>query len=702
MAITEFGKQIADLTKKFLRRELEQEAFLKEERERVRAAILELSNSPRFRSYACFLLHCRKQAQHNNIAKDVLEELYRYLILDDGPAGKDERFEAYLHHQCQLFASRDALPWSCGIRVRNDIDENWYAPVLLEGIPMTTAPDFAERVFMTSPQLLRNVLLEIWRGDASVRNTTDGRLRRCEVFLVKLNEEVPANTFVWIKMGLDESGCGDHCEASANEIYAPMKICLFEARTRVCLWEKHWHLAFGTTTGGASGNPGQVAPWVGLEALMHQALTWLEKWEGSDDEEEAVVTWLYRAEQVMRKQDKFWLRHVLDVLLIELRKQPRQLHQALGDIDVDNLRAEGQADSSDWEILRLILSDYETRHAERHADDAESLVSRSDVVISLLRAVIADGDNADNAADEFAHVVRMMVSEDVEVQAGPVARRADLRRATQARVVLMRDTLELFVNHEPPMGSTEAREALSEWINSTTSASYLQDGQPKIALTELLRVLRRWPAIAGTALGRGFLRSIEAESHPLRLRQELDNLAREEDEPETNEAVQAIYWALHRIHLSRLRAGHASDGEWVFILMLFGVLRPNSEHVVLQLLAATARGTEPSPGQGQHEIPDNVIDPAIERDLLRGDWVKGMSRKIADILSRHRDVSASSERPPIQASQDIEGGRASVEPGRRRAGASGISEDRDGGVLGDPDPMILSLVPGERDWGTRQ
>lgn len=449
MAMTEFGMQIANLTKEFLRRELERDTFLKQERELVRATILELSHVPTFRSYVCFLLHCRKQAQYNSIARDVLKELYRYLTLNEGQekhGDKDERFEAYLRKRYQLFASQEALPWSCGIRVRNGADKNWYAPVLLQGIPVTTASDFAGRVFITPPRLLRHVRIEIWRGDASVETTTDRRLNFCDQFSVPLCEEVPADTFVWIKMELDESGCGNHCEVF-NKIYAPMKIRLFEARRGVLLGEKHWHLSFGATTKRASGSPGQVAPWAGLEALMHQALSWLEKWEGIEEEEEAVVTWLYRAEQVMRKQDELWLRHVLDVLLVELRRQPGLrtllISQTLSNIEDDNLRAEVQADSSYEEVLQVIFSDYEDRRDQRPADDADP-VRRSDLVISLLRAVMADEEIADEAAENFADIVKAMLSGGSGGGRGMV----QAISVTSQRDELLRDTFQRLVNIE--------------------------------------------------------------------------------------------------------------------------------------------------------------------------------------------------------------------------------------------------------------
>jgi hypothetical protein len=505
---------------------------------------------------------------------------------------------------------------------------------------------------MTSPRLLRNVLIEIWRGDASVRSTSDGRLKRCGSFLAELREEVPANTFVWIKMELDEFGCGDHCETSTNKIYAPMKIGLFEARKRICLWEGHWHLKLGATTGRASGSPGRVAPWVGLEALMNQALSWLDGWEGRGEEEEAVVTWLYRAEEVMRKQDELWLRHILDVLLVELRKQPEssalRLTQTLSDIEGNNLIAEGH----------------------------------SDVVVSLLRAIMADEENADDAATAFAHVVKMLVSGDVATQARWVVGISQgwvpTTSAGLARVVaLLRDHLEHLVTVEPSRFTIELRTDLLVWIRSASSV--VDHGQLGNTLAELFALLRRWPVTGAFLLGTGFLRSIESDSDRHRSQQKLDNLARERDDSGTSEAVQEMYRALHQLHLRRLRAGPVSDEERIFLYTLYGALWPNGEQVVIELLGAravvAAALVSDFTDVDQRLVPDSVNESSdIERHIFRHDWVDGKSREIAHLLSKHNDGS-----PPA-------------------ADLGHVPERQSNQLHREPDPMILSLVPGERDW----
>lgn len=693
MAVTEFGKQMGELTTKFLRGELERDAFLKQERERVRAAILELSHVPKLCSYVCFLLHCRKQARHDSTAKHVLVVLYRYLILDDGHegrAGKDERFEEFLRNQCHSVAMRDSLPWSCGVRVRNNMDEHWYAPVLLKGLPITNASEFAVRVFMTSPRLLRNVLLEFWRGDASVTSTTDGRLKRCGSFLAELREEVPANTQVSIKMELDESACGDHCKESTNKIYAPMKICLLEVRKGVCLWEAHWHLKFSGTTGLASGSSDPAAPWVGLDVLMKQALHWLKEWEGSKEEEEAVIIWLWRAEQVKRKQDELWLRHVLDVLLIELRKHPKRyavlLSRAHSDIKGDNTRVEAQDDSLS-EILRPIFSDYEERRAERPADYAES-VTELELIVALLQAMMADEEHVDGAAEKFAEIVAAMIPRDVT---RPKTGRSPFTRATarkldssgivmarqgqlRLRVELLLDTFDNFVKTEPERMSDGAREDIKRWIASATNN--LGRGQSERALMELFELLRRWPSTAAFVLARGFLRSIEASAHVRSSHQELlDNFAREEDESAADQATYFMYRALHEIYLSRRAAGIATDEEKVFLLLFIGALQPSGEQVVMQLLTAQNDDgffISDITDLDRSTIHENVIESGVEKHIFRHVWVEEKSHEISSLV-KERNYSPTVPEPRPDAQH---------------------SEQRV-----EPDGDILSLLPEERDRG---
>ena len=714
MALTEFGEQLTDLTKKFLRKELGRDEFLREERERVRTAILRLSNVPKFRSYVCFLLHCRKQAQDNSIARSALKELYRYLILDEGEqgrAGRDERFEKHLREQYLLFESRDALPWSCGIRVRNGTDECWYAPVLLKGLPITTAPGFSGRVFMTSPRLQRQVLLDIWFGDASVKNTTDRGLKRCKSFVVELSKEVPANSFVSVRMELDESGCGDPCPESTNKISAPMRICLSEVRTGDNIGAKHWHLAFGKPAGTASGSSGHAAPWVGLEALMNQALHWLQGCEGGSEEEKKVVNWLYRAEQVMRKQDELWLRHVLDVLLVELRNQSERntlwFSRALGDIVGHRHRVESQADSSHWEISQAILSDYEAWR-ERAADDDES-VKNSDVIASLLRAVTADGDNVDDAATEFAHVVQTMVLGGVAEQAGHVVGLFVRAVGTTSEgpsssaillksVTLLRDTFESFVRMESASISIEARRNFSAWIGSVTSN--LDHGRSVEALTRLFDLLRRWPVIGAFVLRRGFLHSLESDSGASGSQQEIGDLVREQDGPKTSvesriiEAFREMYPELREIHLRRLDAGYASDEERVFLSMLYGVLWSNEEQVAMALLAAGADGSIGEISGSRYSDQFTTLENVS--DIVRRAWVARISPEVEYLVRNQDNASAPSERPPT-ITQDAPTAAPSESAS---VSTTPMLSAEPGQQNRDFDEDLLSLVPGERDWNS--
>jgi len=442
---------------------------------------------------------------------------------------------------------------------------------------------------------------------------------------------------------------------------------------------------------------------------MNQALHWLQGCEGGSEEEKKVVNWLYRAEQVMRKQDELWLRHVLDVLLVELRNQSERntlwFSRALGDIVGHRHRVESQADSSHWEISQAILSDYEAWR-ERAADDDES-VKNSDVIASLLRAVTADGDNVDDAATEFAHVVQTMVLGGAAEQAGHVVGLFVRAVGTTSEgpsssaillksVTLLRDTFESFVRMESASISIEARRNFSAWIGSVTSN--LDHGRSVEALTRLFDLLRRWPVIGAFVLRRGFLHSLESDSGASGSQQEIGDLVREQDGPKTSvesriiEAFREMYPELREIHLRRLDAGYASDEERVFLSMLYGVLWSNEEQVAMALLAAGADGSIGEISGSRYSDQFTTLENVS--DIVRRAWVARISPEVEYLVRNQDNASAPSERPPTitqDAPTASESASVSTTP---MLSAEPGQQNR------DFDEDLLSLVPGERDWNS--
>lgn len=615
--IPRFSQKLAGLVRDLIWGTLERDDFVRRERVLVRSAILDLRTDPNLNAYTGLLLHCRQEAARDAAARDVLVRLYEHLVWGGSPGVLEE----YLRSQDRLFASRDALPWSCGIRVLRGEDEHGYAPILKAGAAVRPSSNDASRTFVTTSTLQLKALIHIYRGDATVSSIRNSDLQSCDYLAAaKFAHELAVGTRVWVKMGPDENGCGPGCEDQATSVYAPMSILLGREGIKEHDWKGHWHLDLGGTDDEIGGGPGpDPAPvWVTkMERIIDECFQFLMTLEGghAEEMEQVVINWLYNAERLMRARDESKLRHVLEKLIEGLRRNPASSALRLAgalrsavDPSTGGLQQpimdEKKSTERYKEVSRDVLEYYERWRAD-HAREAPPVeLGNHEILARLLQAVIAPPGNPLRIATEnvagFTFVAAM--TEPVRPVAAARATSAVVRVIDQGNVPdphlagvrqVARGLLALAVNNfvqsaGSDLFSTQQQRSLLRWIESTTGAS--EQDSVENALGQLLALLRTEIGLGTLLLAQGFLDVMEVEPLSLPTFDELmTRLRHGADISGTREAAEQMYRLLRQLYRDRHRSGELlREDAAVFLLALAALLWPENEELVVRLLTTAA------------------------------------------------------------------------------------------------------------------
>jgi hypothetical protein len=717
--MTDFGIRITQLTRRLVDGSFTTEDFLREEWRLTYKTILELQADRQLGPYSYFLLHCREEAQGDEAAKKVLRNFYKYLISGDWR----EELAGWLDDQYQMFAFRQALPWSCGIRVLDDDDEHGYAPIIYQGAPIAIGCD-VQRTFVTTASLQRKARLEVWRADATTLTISDlpqENLCYSDSTFGDFSVKVPIGGRVWVRLGLDEQGCKESCPIHSTSDYVSMKIllgrernlltpALRQARCPRCdgpaadhEWCGHWHLDFGEGWNEfpEPQGPEPQPPWVArLRALMDDCRRSLETLladdQGSHQQEQddatTLIKWLYLADVVTRMWDESRLEYLLQELIIGLRikkdqsaqRLARALHDAMSGQPDD--RRDSAGDQARERAHRLSAEEVLTAYDRWRitSGGTRDVAIRTDLMAQLLRAVTAQESVTRPAVERLVELLITIGPEEenqVLADAVAVATPSEPARAKQA-VAGFANTVKDLLQAENINLFPEQRAVLER--SAQVAGQALQLDQPEEVLEEFLEHLRKLIGMGTWVLVTAYLNSTglrlgsqpELEALVARLRLGDEKLA-------TRQAAEETYRRLQQLHTSRLR-DEAGLEEGTDILLIFhALLWPGHAAFVVQL------GTRDVDRNTASRIADALTDPDRPDliDMIRADphggkiirrmALMGSAQRILKALRIRRTATAEAEQP------------AGTQPPRR-------AQPQPRKKAGWHDPTLLAVPPGER------
>ncbi|MGH3611460.1 MAG: hypothetical protein ACRDRK_02340 [Pseudonocardia sp.] len=507
---------------KIVRRQIDRQcmegSFLQEERNLTCAAILELQTDPHIGSCAYFLLHCREEAKRDGSAEEVLQLFYDHLVSKNSFGEIAE----WLNSQYQLFAIRQAAPWSYGIRVLNGRDEHGYAQIIEPGAPITADCD-VQKTFVTTSPLQRRARLDVWRAGDETSTTHDlDAMDCCYTGIGDFFVELARGSRVWVRIGFDEQGCEARgCGAAVGiSAYVPMKILLGREDHPDCDWYGHWHLDFG---GGwnelrGAGDAGSEPAWVaGLRKLMDECRRSLEALLADSPELEHhrvdLIKRLYLAEVVTHIWDESRLEYIVEHLIIGLRDQrersePR-LARALRNVMM-GAESSAELNGPDEETARgayrqdteAVLVDYEQWQTAPGVPAETS--RRAELLARLLRAVTAEGPAMMSAVKRVVERVAMGPEEVTEWLSAAVAYGAALapQRAARLTARLVGATYVLLQEEGGDL-RPEQRETLLSWAQFADIA--LKSGRAGEALDEFFSRLTGTIGVGAWLLAKEYL-----------------------------------------------------------------------------------------------------------------------------------------------------------------------------------------------------
>lgn len=594
--MTDFGSEMVKIVRGLIDQPSTKDSFLQEERKLTCAAILELRTDPHIGSYAYFLLYCREEAKRDGGAEEVLQVFYDYLVFGRSFGELGE----WLDSQCQLFAIRQASPWSYGIRVLSGRDEHGYAQIIDSGAPIAAGCD-VQRTFVTTSPLQRRARLDVWRAGDETSTTLDlDAMDCCYTGVGDFFVELANGSRVWVRIGFDEQGCEVRgCGAAGGtSVYVPMKILLGREGHPDCDWYGHWHLDFGGGWNELRGaeDAGSEPAWVaGLRKLMDECRRSLEALLANSPELEYhrvdLIKRLYLADIVTRMWDESRLAYIVQALIVGLRDQRERSKPWLAWALRNVMGAEpGSGEDGPEETARgayrqdteVVLVDYEQWQTAPGASAETS--RRAELLARLLRAVTAEGPAMMSAVGRVVELVAMGPEEETETLGEVVAEGAAPAPWRAARLVarLVRATYDLLQEEGADL-LPEQRETLLSWVRFAATA--MDAGRAGEALDEFFSRLTGAIGVGAWLLAKEYFKVTVHPDFGVKFDALVTRLRLGEGESDTREAAEEMFRRLNQLHVSRLRDEAVPEEGIDLLIALSGLLRPEITAVVLQLLS---------------------------------------------------------------------------------------------------------------------